>query len=252
MNKTIRKILKGTGAVFVLLAVLGTSGCGGAQNGAQSDAQSSGGAASKEEAQASSAAASQAAQDGGKGYCAVGKVDAAAKTAKILLGSGEVVTAAYAGEAPKSGMVQTYQKENGVYTFARDDRMYPPYGERHKQRQITVALRQRSLQVTSKMYVDANSVFFVRYSATQWRVVKGRGAIAQNSGGQPGYTLGLAQTSAYVWYTYEFDRTAALVNCVMIVGECGDEGAWKPANAAVTKFMDAEGRGFDSGDRDLS
>jgi hypothetical protein len=186
------------------------------------------------------------------GYCAVGKVDENAKTAKILLENGEIVTESYVGDAPKSGEVQTYKKENGSCTFTQDGSNFPPYGDQYKSNKITIAIRQRCLVVGSKMYINSDTVFFVRYSATDWRVVQGRKAIVQNNGGKPGYLLGTLESSGYIWFSSEFDKTAKLAHCVMIVGGCGEEGSWKPANAAVTKFMDSAGIGFDSGDKDLS
>jgi len=186
------------------------------------------------------------------GYCAVGKVDESAKTAKILLENSEIVTASYTGGAPKSGEVQTYKKEDGSYTFLADGNNFPPYGDQYKNNKITVAIRQRNLITGSKMYVNFNTVFFVRYSATSWRVIQGRKAISQNNGGKPGYLLGTLDSCGYIWFCSEFDKTAKLAQCVMIVGVCGEEGSWQPANATVTKFMDPNGKGFDSGDKDLS
>ena len=52
------------------------------------------------------------------GYAAIGIVDAGANKAEVLLGTGEQGTVIYAGEAPITGGVYRYTRdENNVYTF---------------------------------------------------------------------------------------------------------------------------------------
>lgn len=237
----VKNLFRKTGVILLTVAAMLCTGCGaGSGNGnAQSEAVTSHG--------------SEGTSIPETGYCAVGAVDEAAKTAKILLGNGDIVLASYTGDAPKSGVVMIYKRDGERYSFEVDDRrVFPSYGDEYKGRKISVVLRQRSLQSAGKIYVNSETVFFVRYSATEWRVLKGRAAISQNNGGQPGYLLGVAETSGYIWYTNEFDNTAKLALCVMIVGDCAAENEWPPANAAVTKLLDPAGNGFDSGDKDLS
>ena len=181
-------------------------------------------------------------------YCAVGKVDAAAKTAKILLSGGEIVTAKYKGAAPKSGQVSQYKQTGGECEFQQ------PAGERTEPKYGTSALiapyaRNMFFQTgTGRKYFDEESVVFVRYSATSWRVFKGRslarqvGAVAQE--GKP--------VKAYVHSVSKLDGLADVVGYVMVTGTFGKEDEWKPADQKSTKFLDPLDKGWAEGDKDLS
>lgn len=186
------------------------------------------------------------------GYCAVGSVDETSKSAKILIENGDILSVNYEGNHPKEGMVQLYEKNGDSWVFNSDDTNFPPYGEQYNNRKISIGIRQRSLNVGSKIYVDSNTIFFVRYSKTEWRVIQGRSAISQYNSGQPGYLLGVIDTVGYIWFSSEFAQSAKLAHAVMIVGSCAEEGEWLPANAETTKFMDDARIGFSSGDKDLS
>ena len=167
-------------------------------------------------------------------YFAVGSVDEVAKTAKVLNGDGEVLTIAWEGNAPVVGTVNPFIKNGDVYT-AQQIETEQPYSP------TFVNARQKSFWTTERYYVTNESIFFVRYSDTEWRVYKGRDAFYKD-----------CYTNLYICASLELDGLAKVVKYVMVVGSLGATGEWDPANSEGTIFLDSNAEGWDSGDIDLS
>ncbi len=174
-------------------------------------------------------------------YCAVGSVDEAAKTAKVLFGNGEVKTIKWDGDAPVVGTVNPFIKNGDVYTAQRI-KTYPVYGASFSGRDpVFINARNKSFWYSEHYYVTEESIFFVRYSDTQWRVFKGRDALAKD-----GYA------KIYLYAEAELDGIAKVLRYGMVVGNYGATGEWPAANKENTSFLDPAGVGWDSGDIDLS
>ena len=174
-------------------------------------------------------------------YCAVGSVDEAAKTAKVLFGNGEVKTIKWDGDAPVVGTVNPFTKNGDVYTVQRI-KTYPVYGASFSSRDpVFVNARNKSFWYSEHYYVTNETIFFVRYSATEWRVFKGRDAMATD-----GYA------KIYLYAEAELDGIAKVLRYGMVVGNYGAKGEWPAANKENTAFLDPAGVGWDSGDIDLS
>ena len=167
-------------------------------------------------------------------YFAVGSVDEAAKTAKVLNGDGEVLTINWEGQAPVVGAVNPFTKNGDVYT-AQQIQTEPVLGP------VFVNARQKSFWTNQRYYVTNDSIFFVRYSDTEWRVYKGRDAFYKD-----------CNANLYICANLELDGLANVVQYVMVVGSYGDAGEWAPANKDNSVFLDPNGEGWDTGDIDLS
>ena len=167
-------------------------------------------------------------------YFAVGSVDETAKTAKVLNGDGEVLTISWDGQAPVVGTVNPFTKNGDVYT-AQQIETEPVLGP------VFVNARQKSFWTNQRYYVTNESIFFVRYSDTEWRVYKGRDAFYKD-----------CNANLYICANLELDGLAKVVQYVMVVGSYGAAGEWAPANKEGTIFLDPNGEGWDSGDINLS
>lgn len=174
-------------------------------------------------------------------YFAVGSVDEAAKTAKVLNGDGEVLTITWEGTAPVVGTVNPFTKNGDVYTAQRI-KTYPVYGAGFANRGPTYAsARQKRFWYSDMYFVSNETVFFVRYSDTEWRVFKGRDAMATD-----------ANTMIYLYSEQELDGLAKVVKYGMVVGNYAASGQWPAATKENTMFLDPNGEGWDSGNIDLS
>ena len=174
-------------------------------------------------------------------YCAVGKVDEAAKTARVLFADGEIATIKWDGDAPTVGTVNIFEKAGETYQV-QGSPTYPPPGDSFKEWQVYASGRQKRFWLNDMYFTDADTAFFVRYSDTEWRVFQGRSAMKTDQ----------EVTKVYLYYTTELDDLAKVVRYAMVVGEYADEGKWPAATAASTVFLDERGNGWDSGDKDLS
>lgn len=174
-------------------------------------------------------------------YCAVGSVDEAAKTAKVLFGNGEVKTIQWEGDAPVVGTVNPFTKNGDVYTAQRI-KTYPVYGAGFSTRDpVWASGRQKRFWYSEMYFVTNETIFFVRYSDTEWRVLTGRDAMATD-----------ANTKIYLYAELELDGLAKVVKYGMVVGNYGAVGTWPAANKENTIFLDPNGEGWDSGNIDLS
>ena len=175
-------------------------------------------------------------------YCAVGKVDETAKTAKVLLGTGEITTLTWTGDtAPTVGTVNVFVKEGDAYKI-ESPRVFPPNGASFQQWDATYAsARQKRFWLNEMYFVTNETVFFVRYSDTEWRVFKGRDAMKNDN-----YTRG------YMYFTKQVQETAKVLEYMMVVGQYEAAGKWPAATKETTAFLDPNGVGWDSGDKDLS
>lgn len=174
-------------------------------------------------------------------YCAVGSVDEAAKTAKVLFGNGEVKTIQWQGDAPVVGTVNPFTKDGDVYTAQRI-KTYPVYSDSFSIRDPVYASgRQKRFWYSEMYFVNNETIFFVRYSDTEWRVMKGRDAMATD-----------AFTKIYLYSEPELDGLAKVVRYGMVVGNYAAVGNWPAANKENTAFLDPNGEGWDSGNIDLS
>lgn len=174
-------------------------------------------------------------------YCAVGSVDETAKTAKVLFGNGEVKTIKWDGDAPVVGAVNPFVKNGDVYTAQRI-KTYPVFSESFSTRDPVYASgRQKRFWYSEMYFMNEESIIFVRYSDTEWRVFKGREAMAFD-----------AYTKIYLYAETELDGLAKVVRYGMVVGNYAAKGNWPAANKENTAFLDPNGVGWDSGDIDLS
>lgn len=175
-------------------------------------------------------------------YCAVGKVDEAAKTAKVLLGTGEITTLTWTGEtAPTVGTVNVFVKDGDSYKIEKP-RTFPPNGKGFQNWEPTVvSARQKRFWLNEMYFVTNETIFFVRYSDTEWRVFKGRDAIKKD-----------LTTRGYMYFVKEVQDTAKVLQYIMVVGAYDVAGQWPAANESTTAFLDPNGVGWNSGDKDLS
>jgi lysophospholipase L1-like esterase len=178
----------------------------------------------------------------GTGFCAVGNIDQQTNTARILLETGEVVDAPYApapngGNVLKSGSVYSYRLENGVYTFSE------PVWTSSRNTPVLANNRNKRLYREKSYFTDKDTVFFVRYSDTEWRVFKGRSAMPCKT-----YLVDLVETHGSMMGVKVMDTPYMLARCVMVTGGPLNNGLWPPAKAETTKFLDPSGAGFSSGD----
>ncbi len=174
-------------------------------------------------------------------YCAVGSVDEATKTAKVLFGNGEVKTIQWDGDTPVVGTVNPFIKQGDVY-YAQKIKTYPVYSSSFSTRDpFYASARQKRFWYSEMYFVTHETIFFVRYSDTEWRVFKGREAMATD-----------ANTKIYLYTELELDGLARVVRYGMVVGNYDALGQWPAANKENTVFLDPAGVGWDSGDIDLS
>ncbi len=174
-------------------------------------------------------------------YCAVGSVDESAKTAKVLFGNGEVKTINWDGDTPVVGAVNPFVKNGDVYTAQRI-KTYPVFSDSFAQRDpIYASGRQKRFWYTDMYFMNEESIIFVRYSNTEWRVFKGREALAFD-----------AYSKIYLYAETELDGLAKVVRYGMVVGNYAAVGNWPAADKANTAFLDPNGEGWDHGNIDLS
>jgi lysophospholipase L1-like esterase len=173
----------------------------------------------------------------GTGFCAVGNIDQQTNTARILLETGEVVDVPYTGDVPKPGLVYSYRLENGVYTFSE------PAWTSSGNDPVLANNRNKRLHREKAYFTDKDTVFFVRYSDTEWRVFKGRSAMPCKT-----YIVDIFESHGSMMGVEVMDTPYMLALCVMVTGGPLNNGLWPPAKAETTKFLDPAGAGFSSGD----
>jgi|GEM_PF-5354288 hypothetical protein len=164
------------------------------------------------------------------GYCAVGEVDETAKKVAILGENGVVTTRVYDGAAPTPGYIYAYETEDEYIAFTGIS-MFPGFGSQYKGWVFGSYASQQSIYYGSAYSCTDSSVFFVRYSETEWRIFRGANALKSDSTITGGYL-----------YAPDGETIAFMFIC----GDCGEFGKIPAASAAQTKIFDPAGKGWDS------
>lgn len=167
------------------------------------------------------------------GYCAVGEVDTADKKVAVLGENGVVATREYDGAAPAPGYVCAYETEGDYIAFTSVS-MFPGFGTEYKGWVFGSYSSTQSIFYGSAYRCTGDSVFFVRYGDTQWRVFSGADALKAD---------GEVSTGGYL-----YSPDGETVTFMLICGDCGDFGKLPPASSAQSKIFDPAGQGWDNGD----
>ena len=184
---------------------------------------------------------------GETGYCAVGIVDADAKTAKVLGNNGAVASISYDGYDPVPGAVYGFSKSGDKYTlteatFINGSAINDPAWN-IRVNDCTPAGGPDQIYTndgTNEYLYDFtdDTVIFMRFSATEWRLVKGIDAVV----------VGDFPCSAYFSVMENPGEGNQLVNLVLVGNYDAAKGEIIPAKAGDTYYFDKEGFGWDKGD----
>ena len=180
------------------------------------------------------------------GYLAVGIVDAAAGTAKVVGDNGVIAEIKYsAAEAPVPGKVYSYIKNGETYELVQAAFINRDYGAWPVRVFDQIDLGYDGLYthdgVNETFYtMDQNAIVFVRFSETEWRVLRGNDVIKFS-----GFPCGC-------YFTTDADPAGGnmlvkvmLVCSVDITAQPFTEGH---ADEANTYFLDKDGFGWSDGD----
>lgn len=180
------------------------------------------------------------------GYCAVGIVDTAAKTAKVLGDNGVVMSITYEGDDPTPGGVYGFTKNGDAYTLIEATFMNgsaladPAWGLRLNDNTPSGGPDQIYTNDGTNEYLydfTDDTVVFLRYSATEWRLFKGIDVVLVSEWPCNGYFSVMENP----------DGGNQLVN-LMVVGNYDAASGIVPADVASSFFFDKEGFGWEDGD----
>ena len=184
------------------------------------------------------------------GYCAVGIVDAEAGTAKILADNGVVEEISYTSEEKiVAGNIYAFAKEGDVYVLTVPAYVNPDGAWGVRTYDNAGAGYEDTLYTNDGMYgrhyhLDENSVVFIRYSETEWRVYKGTDII-----GLSDYPCWM-QFASYL-EGEEVPEGSDIYNAgtVLVMFVAGDPSRNKVhADDVQSSFFDYEGYGWPDGD----
>ena len=131
------------------------------------------------------------------------------------------------------GLVCAYETE-GEYIAFTGITMFPGFGAKYADWVFGAYASSHSIYYGQAYAGTSDSVFFVRYGATSWRLFSGEDAIKAD---------GYVSTGGYV---YSVDGNN--IEFMMICGACGEQGGLPPATAKQSCIFDDSGAGWDDGD----
>ena len=178
------------------------------------------------------------------GYLAVGIVDAAAGTAKVVGDNGVIAEIKYnAAEAPIPGKVYNYVKNGDAYDLTKTPFIngdYSAWGVRvYDQVDLGFDGLYTHDGVNETIYTMAEeAVVFIRFSETEWRVFKGNDVIKYS-----GWPCG-------AYFTVDPDPAGGnqLVKVMLICSVNLETWAEGHADEANSYFFDKDGFGWGDGD----
>lgn len=191
----------------------------------------------------------QPAELAANGVCAVGVVDAAAGTAKILADNGAIAEIVYSCEGdPVPGEIYEFAKNGDVYTLTRFMFINTDLGAWNP-RLFDNAAAGTADQLfthdgtTGRMYdLSEDCVIFVRFSETEWRLFYGSDAIKYSD--WPCWLY----FNVIPYATEEIIGEAVLSGSVSVILVVGDPAQGLHANEATSFYFDVEGFGWSDGD----
>lgn len=184
---------------------------------------------------------------GTSGYCAVGVVDASAKTAKVVGQNGAVASVSYTGDDPAAGGLYGFSKSGDKYKFT-EVTFINGSGLKDAAWQFRV-LDNTGAGAPDQIYTfdgsnerlydfTDNTVVFCRFSATEWRVFSGIDVIT--NAGHP--------CTGYFSVEANSGGGNELVNVVLIGNVDSSSGKIIGTDSANTFYFDKEGFGWKKGD----
>ncbi len=183
-------------------------------------------------------------------FCAVGEVDETAGLASVLTADGTVRTVRYEGTAPVSGRVHLMTEQDGVFRFTE----HTYYAEGAQWRVFDGQIEGSAEQADffsaydasggeTRLYCAEDCVTFIRFSPTNWAVVKGGNAIGITSRLDPdfdytAYPSGLM----FSWNTAELVSMQSQIDSVFCDAE---------AYPDATRYYTADQSRMIRGDKEL-
>ena len=172
-----------------------------------------------------------------EGICIVGEVDEKNEICRVMFMDGSTETLSYCGKTPVDGIVYEYRRESD-YIALYDLSFFPSFGAENRGWVFSANAYSNSVYYGGTYYVTDDTVFCVRYSATEWRIFKGKDSFfADNKIVKGGYV-------------YASDGTH--IDVMLLVGDCDNIDRLPGAGKEQSSLFDPMLKGWDNGDIDLS